>query len=140
MNRVCLIGRLTEKPELKISGNGKSYCKFTLAVDRYNGEEKTADFINCVTWNKLAENLSTFMKKGSRIAVIGNIKTSKYEDKNRNKRYLTEVYCDSIEYLETKKNIKTESEETTNEVNEKSNEDPFAEFGRQIEIDDNYLE
>lgn len=140
MNRVCLIGRLTGNPELKANSNGKSYCKFTLAVDRYNGKEKTADFINCVTWNKLADNLSTFMKKGSRIAVIGNIKTSKYEDKNGNKRYLTEVYCDSIEYLETKENIKTESEETTNGVNEKSNEDPFAEFGRQIEIDDNYLE
>lgn len=136
MNKVCLCGRLTKDPELKSSSNGKSYCRFTLAVDRYKGEEKTADFINCVTWNKSAENLKVYMRKGSRISVVGNIRTSTYEDKSGNKNYISEVQCEHIEYLETKKNSKSEIDGP--KINNVQTEDPFASFEQ--EIDDNYLE
>lgn len=140
MNKVCLCGRLTKNPELKANSNGKSYCRFTLAVDRYNGEEKTADFINCVTWNKSAENLKLYMKKGSRISVVGNIRTSSYEDENGNKKYIVEVQCEHIEYLETKKDSRPEPEEPYEDPTQIQDNDPFANFGAEVEIDDNYLD
>ena len=105
MNKVILIGRLTKDPELKKTNSGLSYVQFNLAVNRnYTSKsgEKQADFINCVAWRTQADNLVKYIRKGGLIGVEGEIQTRTYDDKNGIKKYITEVLCNSIEFLESK--------------------------------------
>ena len=105
MNKVILIGRLTKDPELKKTNSGLSYVQFNLAVNRnYTNKsgEKQADFINCVAWRTQADNLVKYIKKGGLIGIEGEIQTRTYDDKNGTKKYITEVLCNLIEFLEPK--------------------------------------
>lgn len=96
LNNVVLIGRLTKKPELKMSKSGVSVCAFTLAVDKWSKDDKNkADFISCVAWKQSAEFLTQYGKKGSMVALQGRISTRNYEGQN-GKVYVTEVICDSV--------------------------------------------
>ena len=108
MNQVILIGRLTKDPELRETSNGKPVASFTLAVDKFG---EGADFINCVVWNKQAENLAKYQKKGGQIGVSGRLQTRDYDDEKGNKRYVTEVVADSIEYLGAKKEEPNQTQE-----------------------------
>lgn len=99
LNRVIIMGRITRDLELKQTQTGVSVLSFTVAVDRNfvkQGEERQADFINCVAWRQQAEFISRFFGKGRMIAIEGNIRTRSYEDNNGNKRTATEVYVDSV--------------------------------------------
>ena len=78
MNNVYLIGRLTADPELKHTQSGMAMTRFTVAVDRSyvkQGEERQADFISCVAWDKKAEFICKYFSKGHRIAWTGSIRT-----------------------------------------------------------------
>ena len=105
MNRVVLVGRLVKDPELKRTTADIPVVQFTLAVNRQfagqNGERQ-ADFISCVVWRQQAENLAKYMRKGSQIGVDGRLQVRTYEDAGGVKRYVTEVVCDQIQFLETK--------------------------------------
>ncbi len=104
MNKVILVGRLTKDPELKKTNADISVVQFTIAVNRTysrNGERQ-ADFINCVAWRGLADNLAKFMRKGNQIGVEGQLQVRTYEDMNGAKRYVTEVICENIHFLESK--------------------------------------
>lgn len=104
MNNVILIGRLTRDPELRTTANGTSTTSFSLAVDGYrnaNGEVHT-DFINIVVWNKQAENVCKFVKKGSQIAIQGRISTRSYDAQDGTKRYVTEVVASNVTFLGSK--------------------------------------
>lgn len=90
-----LIGRLTKTPELRSTQTGKQVCSFTIATNRINNEE--CDFINCVVWDKQAENLCKYQVKGSLIGVIGQLRQETYNDKRTS--YV--VLCNEIEYLQT---------------------------------------
>lgn len=107
MNKVILIGRLTKDPELRKTPTDVSVVQFTIAVNRafqqQNGERQ-ADFINCVAWRNQAENLAKYMKKGGQIAVDGSIQTRNYDDQNGVRRFVTEVICNQITFLESRKN------------------------------------
>lgn len=104
MNRVVLIGRLTKDPELRQSQGGKSFCSFTLAVDRRKTEgQQEADFIRCKAFSKTADNLAKYMSKGKLIAVSGSISTGSYKDKNGQTVYTTDVLAQEITFLESKK-------------------------------------
>ena len=97
MNKVVLIGRMTKDPELRFTpGSGAAVTTFTLAVDRYNTKtgQNEADFIPVVVWGKQAENLASYMSKGSQIAISGRIQTRSYDAKDGTKRYVTEVVAD----------------------------------------------
>lgn len=85
MNVVSLMGRLTADPEVRQTPNGVSVCAFSIAVDRYSNGERKADFINCVAWRSNAENIAKYFKKGSMIAINGNIQTRQYQDKDTGK-------------------------------------------------------
>lgn len=104
MNRVILVGRITKDPEVKKTQSNIAVCSFTLAVNRQftdqNGDRQ-ADFIQCVVWRKQAENLERYVKKGALLGVDGRIQTRQYEAENGT-RYITEVLCDTIQYLENK--------------------------------------
>ena len=105
MNKVILTGRLTKDPELKKTNSGLSYVQFNLAVNRnYTNKsgEKQADFISCIAWRTQADNLAKYIKKGGLIGVEGEIQTRTYDDKNGIRKYITEVLCNSIEFLESK--------------------------------------
>lgn len=109
MNRVALIGRLTKDIELRHTQNGKAVGTFTLAVDRLpdkNGN-KQADFINVIMWGSMAENANKYVFKGSLVAVEGRIGTRSYDSQNGQKKYVTEVVCERIQFLNSKKEEKT---------------------------------
>lgn len=106
MNKVILVGRITKDPELRYTPSNVPVCAFSLAVNReYTGAngEREADFINCVAFQKQAENLCKFMSKGSQILVEGRIQVRKYVDNNNVNRIATDVICDKISFLEAKK-------------------------------------
>ena len=113
MNKWIGIGRLTKFPELKMTTSNIPLVNFTLAVNRqYTDEsgEKQADFINCVAFRKLAENLSKYCDKGSQVAVEGRITTRQYESDNGT-RYVTEIMCDNIQFLDSKSDKENREEE-----------------------------
>ena len=102
MNQVTLIGRLTKDPELKYTQGGKAFCKFSVAVTReFNREE--ADFIGCVAWDKRAETIAEYLRKGRRIAIQGRLNVRSYEQNGENK-WITEVIVDKFDFIDTNSN------------------------------------
>ena len=94
LNKVILMGRFTRDPELRSTPQGISTCSFSIAVDRNfvrPGEERKADFINCVAWRQTAEFISKYFKKGSMVALEGSIQTRSWDDQDGKKRYATDV-------------------------------------------------
>lgn len=111
MNNVVLMGRLTREPELRYSKNKKAVCQFTLAVQRdYKNKEGNydADFINIVMWGNNGERLSQTVTKGKRVLVQGQIQIRSYENKNGDKRWVTEIIANKFNYIENK--IKSDEE------------------------------
>lgn len=103
VNRVILVGRLTKDPELRRTQSGKSVASFTVAVNRRFGQQEQADFISCVAWEKTAEFLSQYAKKGAMVSVEGRISTRNYDDVNTGKKvYVTEVVSDNVQLLESR--------------------------------------
>ena len=107
MNKVILMGRLTRDPEVRYS-QGESplaIARYTLAVDRRfnrNGDDATADFINCVAFGKSGEFAERYLRKGTKIAVTGRIQTGSYTNKDGVKVYTTEVIVEEQEFAESK--------------------------------------
>ena len=105
INNSVLMGRLTTTPEFRQTSGGVSVTSFTLAVERSfvkPGEERQADFIDCVAWRNTAEFITRYFQKGSMIAVTGSIQTRTYEDKNGNKRKATEIVVDQASFCGNK--------------------------------------
>ena len=155
MNKAILIGRLTKDPELRTTPTGRNVCQFSIAVNRtYTGVngEREADFINCVVWDKQAENLVKYQKKGNQIAVDGRIQTRNYDDKDGKKVYVTEILASNISFLDAKGTtaggnafsnlpeppISSDREDAPVET-VSVDTDPFEAFGDSVEISDNDL-
>lgn len=105
MNKTILVGRLTADPELKATTSGVSVCSFTVAVNRRfarAGEERKADFINCVAWRQTAEFICNYFAKGRMIGLVGSIQTRDWTDADGRKRYATEVIVDEAYFTESK--------------------------------------
>ncbi len=104
INRVVLVGRLTKDPVLRKTGSGTSVTSFTVACDRRVKTEgqPTADYINCVCWNRVADNTAQYTHKGSLVGVEGRIQTRSYDDQSGKRVYVTEVVADSVQFLEPK--------------------------------------
>ena len=106
INRVILVGRITKDPELRTTQSDLPVCSFTIAVNRQfksKDGENEADFIQCVVWRKQAENLVKYIKKGNMIGVDGRVQTRTYDNSEGARQYVTEIVCDSIQFLETNK-------------------------------------
>ncbi len=102
MNKVVLIGRLTRDPELRYTQSGTAVTSFTLAVDRRftnQSGEREADFINCVAWQKTAEFVANYFKKGKLMALEGRIQVRSYETNEGQRRWVTEVVAEQIEFV-----------------------------------------
>ncbi|PKK99042.1 MAG: single-stranded DNA-binding protein [Tenericutes bacterium HGW-Tenericutes-2] len=131
MNRVILVGRITKDPEIKSTQSNIAVVTFTLAVNRQFADqsgEKQADFIQCVVWRKQAENLARFVRKGALLGVEGRIQTRQYEADNGT-RYVTEVVCDSVQFLESKGDT---TEQPVREEQNTSENDEFYETSKQL--------
>ncbi len=109
MNKVILMGRLTRDPEVRYSQGETplAIARYTLAVDRRqsrnnNGEEQSADFINCVAFGRTGEFAERYLRKGTKIAVTGRIQTGSYTNKDGVKVYTTEVVVEDHEFAESK--------------------------------------
>lgn len=115
MNKVMLIGNLTKDPELTTTANGVNFCRFTIAVGRNFTSadgEREADFLPIIAWRNQADNCYKYIKKGSKVAVIGSVQTRNYEASDGTRRYVTEIVAESVEFL----NSKSGSGETGDEV------------------------
>ena len=107
MNKVILMGRLTRDAEIRYSQGESStaIARFSLAVDRRfrrDNDEQTADFINCVAFNKTAEFLERFCRKGTKFVLEGRIQTGSYTNKDGQRVYTTDVVVENIEFAESK--------------------------------------
>jgi single-strand DNA-binding protein len=103
LNRIVLIGRLTQDPELRYTASGTGVCTFTLAVDRQRpnqmGERET-DFINIVVWQKLGELCAQYLRKGRLAAVEGRLQVRTYENKEGQRVRVAEVVADNVRFLD----------------------------------------
>lgn len=104
INRVILVGRLTKNPEIRKTPNGASICKFTLAVSRKVKAQgqPDADFISCVAWNKTADLMYQYLKKGSLIGIDGRLQTGKFTNNNGETIYTCDVMVESLQFLDKK--------------------------------------
>ena len=105
MNRVILVGRLTKDPELRSTASGTPVCSFTVACDRRfvkQGEERKADFLNCIAWQKSAEAIAQYFHKGDRIALEGSLQTRSWDGEDGRRHYVTEVVVDQWELAQSK--------------------------------------
>ena len=103
---MILIGRLTRDVEVRYAQGAESSCiaRYSLAVDRkYNREQQSADFINCVAFGKAAEFAERYLRQGTKIAIAGRIQTGSYTDRNGNKVYTTDIVVEEQEFAESKK-------------------------------------
>lgn len=150
MNKVVLIGRLSRDPELRHTSNNTPVCQINVAVSRpvSQGKEPETDFINVTVWNKQAENLVKYVKKGNQIAIEGRIQTRSYDNEEGKKVYITEVLANHVEFIGSNSNktndnqTQVQDNKTSYTVEEIDNipiDDPFSNFGQRVEIDDSQL-
>ena len=109
INKAILMGRLTRDPVIRHTDSGKAVCNFTVAIDNGYDEEKSADFISCVAWNKTAEFVDKYFAKGRMIIVVGRIQTRTWEGQDGKKNYVTEVVASEVAFGESKKDAATNS-------------------------------
>lgn len=106
MNKVILIGRCTRDPEVRYSQgeNATAVARYTLAVDRQfkRDGDQSADFINCIAFGKRGEFAEKYLRKGTKIAVVGRIQTGSYTNKDGQKVYTTDVVVEEQEFAESK--------------------------------------
>lgn len=137
MNKVFLIGYLARDPELRYTSSNIPVASLTLAVNRnftnQNGE-KEVDFINIVVWKKQAENIHKYCFKGSKVAIEGRIQVRNYDDQNGQKRYVTEVVSENIEFISTKKEEPKEKSNSEILKDVMEDKDPFEEFAKETQI------
>ena len=124
INRVVLLGNMTRDPELRRTGTGKAVTNFTLALNRYNNDE--ADFVDCVCWEKIAENTAQYCHKGSKVAVEGSIQTGSYVDKDGHNRKTVNVLCNRVEFINTNNSSNNLQPQINNNYNNLN--DPLASY------------
>ncbi|HHB0486626.1 TPA: single-stranded DNA-binding protein [Staphylococcus aureus] len=153
LNRVVLVGRLTKDPELRTTPSGVSVATFTLAVNRTftNAQgEREADFVNCVVFRRQADNVNNYLSKGSLAGVDGRLQSRNYENQEGRRVFVTEVVCDSVQFLEPKNTNDSQQDLYQQQVqqtrgqsqysnNKPVKDNPFANANDPIEIDDDDL-
>lgn len=134
MNCVVLIGRMTRDVELRRTASGKAVASFALAVNKdYRNEQGgyDADFIECVAFEQRAEIISKYVHKGDRFAVLGQLATRSYENKEGKKVKVTEVKVTGFDFLKNKEQTdsgETEETENTGDFEPIDDDDPTLPF------------
>jgi len=107
VNKWIGIGNLGKDPELKYTGSGQAVCSFSIAcTEKFkNGageQQERTEWVNCVAWGALAEICGKWLTKGKQVFVEGRLQTRSYDDRDGNKRYVTEVVLSGMQMLGTK--------------------------------------
>jgi len=121
MNKVILIGNLTRDPELSTTATGISVCKIGIAVNRpfKNSEGITeVDFFNIIAWRTQAENCAKFLRKGLKVCVVGSLQNRSYEGQDGQKKYVTEIVAENVEFLSPKGSDEYKNENTMQPIND----------------------
>lgn len=144
INKAILIGRLVRDPELRYSPQGTAICNFTIAVNRsFTNQqgEREADFINCVCFKKVAENLANYQKKGNLIGIDGRIQTRSYDGQDGKRVYITEIVAEQVQFLEFNKNEgnNTKNNQNVSQGQNQANENPFENQGEPMDINSDDL-
>lgn len=98
MNKITLIGNLTNEPEKRATPNGTSVTSFTIAVNR-RGQDKQTDFFRINAWRGLADTCAKFLAKGRKVAVVGELQARIYEAKDGKTKVSLDVQADEVEFL-----------------------------------------
>ena len=113
LNRLTLIGRITDDPELKKTRSGKAYTRFCVATTEFfngsDGKKENTEFHQCVAWERKAENICRYVKKGQGILVEGPVRTSTYTDKDDAKRSIRLLNVFNVQFGTKSKNSKGSS-------------------------------
>lgn len=145
VNNVVLVGRITRDPELRHSASGSAVCSFSLAINRNfknQAGEYDADFINCVAFNQVANLMEQYVAKGQLLSVQGRLQSRSYEDNSGKRVYVTEVVCNTVSFLESKRNVDANNMNVnTNDVSSNAplNNDTFDAQDIDVSIDDDDL-
>lgn len=142
MNKILLIGRLTKDPELRYTQGGTAVANFTLAVNRRfanQSGEREADFINCVAWNKSAEFVANYFKKGQQMALEGRLMVSSYDGNDGQRHWKTEVVAEQIEFVGSKGNGSNSNNASGNSGGSGDNAPSQLGWGQEVVFDDNDL-
>ena len=117
MNKVIFLGRLGKDPEVRYGGNDHVVASFSLAVDRKykRDNEPTVDFFNLVAFGKTAEFCEKYLRKGSRVSVVGHVQNDPYKNKEGKEVYYTKVYVEEIEFAESKASSGTQAKPQSND-------------------------
>lgn len=142
MNSVNLIGRITKDVELRTTEKGMNCVAMFVAINNgkdENGEDRQADFPKVYVYDKQAENVSKYCKKGSQVAVTGRIKTRSWEKEDGTKGYETYVVANRVQFLDSKPSESVPLPEPDYVPTKEEERDPFAEFGNEVVLTDNDL-
>lgn len=138
MNKVILVGRLAQDPEVRYTANGKAVTTFSLAVNRRTGQgqQDSTDFIPIVAWEKLAEIIGNNLSKGRRILVEGRLQIRAYEAQDGQKRRVAEVIAQNIEFLDSNRATGASGEGSIATNSQNSNQQDGFGFGPSIPEED----
>lgn len=142
MNKIILIGRLVKDPELRYTQSGHAVANFTLAVNRKfanQSGEREADFINCQAWQKTAEFVANYFKKGQQMALEGRLQVRSYDGNDEQKRWVTEVVAEQIEFVGSKGNGSNSNNASGNSGAGGYGAEPELGWGQDVPFDDNDL-
>lgn len=98
VNRMILQGRLCADPEMRRTQNGTAVCSFRVAWSETVKDRETKLFLNCVAWKGTAEMICKYFRKGKELAVEGRLSTREYDDKDGNRRSVTEMTVDRVHF------------------------------------------
>lgn len=104
VNKVIIIGRLGQEPELKYTPSGAAVCNFSVATsenwtDKNGQRQERTEWHRIVVWGKLAELCNQYLGKGCQAFIEGKLQTRSWDDKDGNKRYTTEVLATTVQFL-----------------------------------------
>jgi single-strand DNA-binding protein len=116
-NQCSFIGRLGKDPDLQVTGTGKPYTRFSLAVDQ--GKDQQPMWLNVTTWDKLAETVERYATKGMQVFVQGKLQLRSYTDKDKVNRQAIDIVAFTVQLLEKRQNGAATSAQTS------SDDDPF---------------
>lgn len=129
MNKVYLIGNLTRDPELAETTSGIKVCRFAIAVNRtYAGSDgnRETDFFNITVWRTQAENCGRYLKKGSKVAIVGSLQNRSYEDKEGVKRNVTDIIASEVEFLASRSTQEGSSDDGSSQRRERPKLEPVS--------------
>lgn len=102
MNKIIITGNLTKQPELRFTTNEKAVCTFDIANNEGYGDKKQTNYFKVVVWGKIGENCANYLDKGSKVLITGRLGNRSYDDKEGNKKHITEITASEVEFLSSK--------------------------------------